>query len=98
LYVSHTELSLRGGDIGTFEGDAIREMQGRIGAAGTGVFNAGKTTTTGVFEPDVAYGYGAQAIPMSFSTNHVFFKASRVVPTDYENRPASLSVLICISY
>ena len=87
-----------GRSVGSFEGDAIRNITGDIGNnlysygwAGTSTWSA-----TGAFRNSsdtgpVLKGQVHEASPKRFS-----FDASRVVPTSSENRPKSLTELVCI--
>ena len=78
-----------GRSVGSFEGDAIRNITGRV--AGTSTVNEGQGcfSTEEVSVGD-AKGGGA------YLTNWAKFDASRIVPTAPENRPKSLTELVCI--
>jgi len=90
-----------GKDIGEFIGDAIRNFTGgfRFGSASFFFLAA---DASGIFQ---ATGYSSannvagiiSAAGMSGNIS-IAIDASRVVPTADENRPASISVLACISY
>jgi len=71
--------------------DAER-LSGRIGTPAWSIL-------TGAFYPISGLTrFGAADSPASSTANAFAFDSSRVVPTAYENRPASVSALVCISY
>lgn len=80
---------------GTVSGDAIRNISGKISAAGAVAWQE----ATGAFE-----GYGATApyaddVPNSQKLpTQLKFDASRVVPTADENRPSNASLIIIIRH
>jgi hypothetical protein len=87
-----------GGAIGAFIGDAIRNITGRIYAS-IATANASSTPLEGAF----TYHSWARNIASLTGTTwmsleQLVFDASIVVPTDSENRPASLSALVCVTY
>jgi len=68
-------------------------MEGSVGSGiglfaniQSGVFSL-DTTTTDVYQVGTGNGYKT-----------LKFRASNVVPTAYENRPASISFLVCVTY
>ncbi|MCM0759619.1 hypothetical protein M7775_13755 [Sporomusa sphaeroides DSM 2875] len=77
----------RGGlasDVGTWQGDAIRNI--------TGWFN-GKLSAGGAFRSETT-GYGGGEV--NSGGNGVTFDASRQVPTANENRPKTIRFLYCV--
>ena len=68
--------------VGSFQGDAIRNITGTI-------ITRGSANTSGVFS-GVVYGDGATN---NYTGAKVTFDASRVVPTSTENRPKNIAVL-----
>ena len=84
-----------GGQIGSFKGDAIRNISGVINTTG-GVFNrdmqAGALFTVGSSKVFLSDSSG-----VSYST-YLQFEASRVVPTDVDNHPAQMAVAKYIHY
>jgi hypothetical protein len=80
--------------IGRFIGDAIRNIEGTFGYVASG-------TQDGAFRPHfVSSGtfFLSQGAGEYFPFTVVDFKASIVVPTALENRPASVSAYVCIKY
>ena len=82
--------------IGTYISDAIRNITGEIvGGIQMAVFNLGR----GVF-------YGQDETPrLAQNPNghtgflrNIFFDAGLVVPVSHENRPASISAMVCITF
>lgn len=71
--------------IGSYEGDAIRNIVGTVGAA-----RRGSSTATGAFTSS-ANGNG-QPINEGNGNISIGFDASRVVPTANENRPKNVAV------
>ena len=99
----HILIPYDGGAIGQEIGDAIRNILGAVSfrsivpnITGTfiigtsGVFYRTRDTLGGTIEP-----LGGANIS---ETEILNFDASRGVPTAYEFRPVSISVLVCISY
>lgn len=81
----------RGGkasDVGTWQGDAIRNITGSHT-----VRTSGGAFATGVF---VSAGTGSGAADSGSNMDTVKFDASRVVPTADENRPKTIKVLYCV--
>ena len=86
-----TTQTFSGGDVGTKKADAIRNITGSFGADDrmehdgsiTGAFSKGGTSNTG------SEGIDEDGFVMNFN-------ASNVVPTDYENRPASVALRFLI--
>ena len=88
----------RGADVGrtlgSFQGDAIRNITGHYGNSmwrdqGTGWGSSGGAFYYGYYPgnaPNGAGNYGTQ----------IYFDASRVVPTAAENRPRNVSLLACM--
>lgn len=80
--------------LGTYTGDAIRNMTGR-----TYTFSGGSTTRpdSGIFDHTNAGNAVIEYSPnRNFSTNYVDFNASRQVPTAADNRPKNVTVNIFI--
>jgi len=88
-------LSVRydGNVVGSFIGDAIRNLYGVIGSEGAYVFSS----VLGVFNLAGIRHY-APAQGSFQGNNQVEFNAASIVPTDTNNHPASMSVLFVISY
>lgn len=76
--------------VGQFQGDAIRELQGVFPFAPTTQWG----TISGVFKK-VALASGDTSA-QSKNGAGIEFKASTVVPTAEENRPKSITVLFCV--
>jgi len=86
-----------GNQIGQFTGDAIRNITGNTGST---FYRGGRpANSAGVL---YASEYGGAGVETNITTENgnptISFDASRLVPTARENRPVSVSVLICISY
>lgn len=82
--------------IGSEQGDAIRNISGKIYPHGIGL---GSTISAvgGVFSTVVQQGYSVpQAAGGAGSATEIDFSASRVVPTAGENRPRNIAMLPCI--
>ena len=84
-----------GRSVGSFEGDAIRNIVGKFG--GLVPLNY---TLTGKSEGSLYESYQNQSWSIAganyLATATPSFDASRVVPTSHENRPKSLTELVCI--
>ena len=80
-----------GRNVGSFEGDAIRNIIGEQISSNSLI---DKNAVTGAFYASSKGGksFGPGASPYKF----LGFDASRVVPTSSENRPKSLTELVCI--
>ena len=81
--------------VGSFEGDAIRNITGGIYLISESWYVSG--FSTGCFRK--LSGYGAESTPQSPDYSYagaVELDASLVVPTASENRPKSLTALLCI--
>jgi hypothetical protein len=81
-----------GNAIGTYIGDASRDIKGARGLLtwdppGSGIFSSAGVLVEGVVNTGVAG-----------SVEIICIDISRVVPTANEFRPASISVLVCVSY
>ncbi|MFA0405192.1 hypothetical protein [Vibrio sp. 10N.222.52.C12] len=91
LVGAYTRATPAGVAHGTYQGDAIRNMQGLIsGAYGDGSFDAGN----GVFqltEPSTKSFGGPSHVSSQGKYNNFYFDASRSVPTANENRPHSIN-------
>jgi hypothetical protein len=84
-----------GGEIGEWRGDAIRNISGNISV--NGLFGVPGGYANGAFEFfDEVTAWGGN-IDL-WTAPRLRFRASNVVPTANENRPASISVYPCISY
>jgi len=90
-----------GKDAGDFIGDAIRNFNGKF----LGLFGGNSTVVFWAADNGLFYGgnNGGGYIPAGFvysdgGNRELHFDPARVVPTSYENRPASISALVCISY
>ena len=85
-----------GNAVGDFIGDAIRNMEGAVGWGLDHLF----TVATGVFEgvPATRNNEVSSAIANTIPYSSAIFRASKVVPTAHENRPASVAVSVVISY
>ncbi len=77
-------------EIGSFQGDAIRNITGGVGQT-KGYY------TEGAFYTKVIYGV---EFPRGrfWGTSDAGFDASRVVPTADENRPKNINLLYCIKH
>lgn len=84
-----------GRGLGTYQGDAIRNITGSVAS----VYMAGAVAGTGAYSVS-QYGSSPAKIgavggdPGNNST--IFFDASKVVPTANENRPRNITVMWCI--
>ena len=74
-----------GRGVGSYQGDAIRNITGDVGPI--------DGTYTGVFSADYTIGWGATS--NSHSDPAAKFDASRVVPTASEDRPVNIALLYC---
>lgn len=76
--------------VGSFEGDAIRNISGTLGTQG---YTGGSGTTGPFYLTTTSVNGGSD-----YSTwpSGIAFNASRQVPTASENRPKSLTELVCI--
>lgn len=82
--------------VGSFEGDAIRNLFGEIHGSNTwGCFGGTTPKATGVFN---AYKKGRSmgVVGINNTQFNLDFDVSRTVPTAPENRPKSLTELVCI--
>ena len=87
-----------GRSVGSFESDAIRNLFGKISSTDIlyGCFcGINPNDTTGVFQTYVK-GKGSGSVGIANTQINIDFDASRVVPTAPENRPKSLTELVCI--
>ena len=78
-----------GRSVGSFEGDAIRNITGVLSSLSRNNLPTGVFYDLGISTGD-AFGGG------TYTQNKAGFNASRVVPTAPENRPKSLTELVCI--
>ena len=89
--------SYDGKEIGTYQGDAMRNITSSFFAYGykdyygTGIFNAKDKNMTGSL--NIA---GSDFGDISYELDTSRPQAG--LPTTYENRPASISALACITY
>ena len=79
-----------GGNLGTKQGDAIRNITGKTGGAGV---TPSAPQADGAF---YSYGTGLGVDDHDYDNHQIAFDASRVVPTANENRPASISMRFLI--
>ena len=88
--------------LGTHQGDAIRNIVGKLDGSNLGGGNQvleGKMIATGAIGTEYKHrnwsgdqgGWGEQSVSFDFD-------ASRVVPTANENRPRNIALLACIKY
>ena len=88
-----------GNAIGEFIGDAIRNMTGQFGFFLGGGAQLSPSGLTGAFKAGASGDVSYPSASISTSqTKNIIFDASLVVPTASENRPASISALVCITY
>lgn len=81
-------------DLGSLQGDAIRNIKGRYACAAHAVLGP-----TGPFYLGGSGGWrDSVGVSGDTSRSDYWFDASRVVPTADENRPKNLAVLMCIKY
>lgn len=83
-----------GNNVGSFQGDAIRNITGNLGAHGRGT---AFTSVTGIFTRSgngTASEYGSS----DKGSNSINIDASRQVPTGADNRPQNVSVNYIIKY
>ncbi len=79
--------------IGTWQGDAIRNITGKVGGYHD-IYNSLATSAVyGAFRLNGAFGYAAGGTAKTYVYE---FDASTVVPTATENRPKTLFLLPCI--
>ncbi len=85
--------------MGVIQGDAIREITGRLGGYNSWLYDH---TTTGCFQPG---NYSEPKRVNKYEENPTYansanaqFKASYAVPTANENRPVNLAMKPCIRY
>lgn len=80
--------------VGSYQGDAIRNIEGTISGGSASYFWNNSPIATGAFDTN-----GTETGPYSSSGSTgstkktLFFKASNVVPTSTENRPKNIAVL-----
>jgi hypothetical protein len=93
-----------GGAIGTYLGDAIRDITGSTSiraASGGQIELFGDGAQSGAFVHHLS-GSSTPALSAALGTSGkymgVHFSAGLVVPIANENRPASISVYACITY
>ena len=79
--------------VGAYQGDAGREIDGQLQAIIYNGFIGNKA-----FSLDVANLLGTMPNGTTHGQGNYDFKASRVVPTSHEFRPAAISALSCITY
>ena len=81
--------------IGSWQGDAIRNITGTFGGYTANNWDR----RSGAFTSDLGTLYGPQNVDNSSEgQNTTTFDASKVVPTANENRPRNVAALICIKY
>jgi hypothetical protein len=87
---------------GTFaqrQADAIRDIVGYLGAVGNQPASAFGASFSGAL---FSYGRGncggAGGGGTANNCGSIGFEANRIVPTDYENRPANVALLYCIKW
>ena len=88
-------------ELGSSQGDAIREIEGRIQSTSLPSFmDMVSLTGSGAFvrAQENVSGYFAKQSTSAITNSNpvVIFKASNVVPTSTENRPRNISVSYCI--
>ena len=100
-----------GRSVGTFENDAIRNIYGTMkGYGNSGLLQVNKNDKNSVFSGSLSVEKGTNPL-VEYLDNYIFsvsgnssyslakglnFNASKVVPTASENRPKSLTELVCI--
>ena len=81
--------------IGSWQGDAIRNITGTFGGYTANNWDR----RSGAFTSDLGTFAGPQSVDnLNEGQNTTTFDASKVVPTANENRPRNVSALICIKY
>lgn len=81
--------------IGSAQGDAIRNISGRISGGGGAYFDS----ATGPFYLPPTYdALGTQMSGETGRTDDIGFNASLTVPTANENRPRNIALLACIKF
>jgi hypothetical protein len=88
-----------GGDIGAFIADAIRNFSGSVTGCNVGIF----LSPSGAFRVSSGAYYTAAAHASIFNSaySQLQFSTSNIgttFPVAHENRSASVSVLVCITY
>ena len=81
--------------IGSWQGDAIRNITGTFGGYTANNWDR----RSGAFTSDLGTFTGPQVVDnLNEGQNTTTFDASKVVPTANENRPRNVAALICIKY
>jgi hypothetical protein len=94
-YKAANNTPYNGGDIGEFTGDAIRNFTG--GWANLPAVTSG-ASAWGACAWQQAGSIAAATNPISNGSANLNIDASRVVPTSHENRPASISAAVFMTY
>lgn len=84
--------------LGVQQGDAIRDIQARLGNTHVNIFSLAYGAFEGIAGDEENY-YAWSSTPTGGQQYaHGLFAASKVVPTAIENRPINIALLPCIIY
>lgn len=84
--------------LGVQQGDAIRDIQARLGNTSINIFSLAYGAFEGIAGTEENYYAWSSTQAGGQQYAHGLFAASKVVPTAIENRPINIALLPCIIY